>query len=460
MNYKINTKKRTVAVLGLGITGKSIIDYFKNSEIELICWDDDLIKRKQLINQKIRLHNLSDPEIWADIDTLLISPGIPYLYPKAHPAVINALENSVRIDNDIGLFFRNMINKNKKPLTICVTGSNGKSTTTSLINHILNSISNNSELGGNIGRPVLELNNNKSIKFNVLELSSYQIEIANFLSPDIAIFLNLSSDHLERHGGIGGYFNAKARLFYYGLPKFSIINIDQPEGRYLANILEKNSNMNTQVICLSSNKTNTNSKWSISLEDDFIVERKDGLETFRYNIHQYVNLPGEHNLMNSCIAFITCKLLQIDSTQILNNMINFKGLPHRAELVRKINEVSFINDSKATNMDSALKSIMTYDRIRWIVGGQKKDGDKVNIESQKKKIKKIYLIGSSSFELSKSFDGMDYSMCINLDNAVERAFKDSEPGDTILFAPGCASFDQFENFEKRGEKFCELVNFL
>ena len=460
MNYKINTKKRTVAVLGLGITGKSIIDYFKNSEIELICWDDDLIKRKQLINQKIRLHNLSDPEIWADIDTLLISPGIPYLYPKAHPAVINALENSVRIDNDIGLFFRNMINKNKKPFTICVTGSNGKSTTTSLINHILNSISNNSELGGNIGRPVLELNNNKSIKFNVLELSSYQIEIANFLSPDIAIFLNLSSDHLERHGGIGGYFNAKARLFYYGLPKFSIINIDQPEGRYLANILEKNSNINTQVICLSSNKTNTNFKWSISLEDDFIVERKDGLETFRYNINQYVNLPGEHNLINSCIAFITCKLLKIDSTQILNNMINFKGLPHRAELVRKINEVSFINDSKATNMDSALKSIMTYDRIRWIVGGQKKDGDKVNIESQKKKIKKIYLIGSSSFELSKSFDGMNYSMCINLDNAVERAFKDSEPGDTILFAPGCASFDQFENFEKRGEKFCELVNFL
>jgi len=187
MNYKINTKKRTVAVLGLGITGKSIIDYFKNSEIELICWDDDLIKRKQLINQKIRLHNLSDPEIWADIDTLLISPGIPYLYPKAHPAVINALENSVRIDNDIGLFFRNMINKNKKPLTICVTGSNGKSTTTSLINHILNSISNNSELGGNIGRPVLELNNNKSKKFNVLELSSYQIEIAIFC-PQILLF--------------------------------------------------------------------------------------------------------------------------------------------------------------------------------------------------------------------------------------------------------------------------------
>ena len=460
MSQNINTKKRTVAVLGLGITGKSIIDYFKNSEIELICWDDDLNKRKHLINQKIKLHNLSDPEIWADIDTLLISPGIPYLYPKAHPAVINALKNSVRIDNDIGLFFENMSNKNKKPYTICVTGSNGKSTTTSLINHILASISNNSEIGGNIGRPVLELRNDKSKKFNVLELSSYQIEIANFLSPDIAIFLNLSSDHLERHGGIGGYFNAKARLFYYGLPKFSIINIDQPEGRYLAYNLEKNRNINTKVIHISSNKTKIKSKWSISLEDDFIVERKDGLETFRYNIRQFVNLPGEHNLMNSCIAFITCKLLKIDSIQILKNIKNFKGLPHRSELVRKINEVTFINDSKATNMDSALKSITTYNRIRWIVGGQKKDGDSVNIESQKKKIKKIYLIGSSAFELSKLFDGMSYSICYDLDKAVKRAFKDSEPGDTVLFAPGCASFDQFENFEKRGEKFCELVNFL
>ncbi len=460
MSQNINTKKRTVAVLGLGITGKSIIDYFKNSEIELICWDDDLNKRRQLINQKIKLHNLSDPEIWADIDTLLISPGIPYLYPKAHPAVINALENSVRIDNDIGLFFENMSNKNKKPDIICVTGSNGKSTTTSLINHILASISNNSEIGGNIGRPVLELRNDKSKKFNVLELSSYQIEIANFLSPDIAIFLNLSNDHLERHGGIGGYFNAKARLFYSGLPKFSIINIDQPEGRNLANNLEKNRNINTKVIHISSNKTNIKSKWSISLEDDFIVERKDGLETFRHNIRKYVNLPGEHNLMNSCIAFITCKLLQIDSIQILKNIKNFKGLPHRSELVRKINEVTFINDSKATNMDSALKSITTYNRIRWIVGGQKKDGDSMNIESQKKKIKKIYLIGSSAFELSKLFDGMAYSMCYDLDKAVKSAFKDSEPGDTVLFAPGCASFDQFENFEKRGEKFCELVNFL
>ncbi len=460
MNYNINTKKRTIAVLGLGITGKSIIDYFKNSEIELICWDDDLNKRKQLKNQKIKLHNLSDPEIWADIDTLLISPGIPYLYPKAHPAVINALENSVRIDNDIGLFFRDISNKNKKPFTICVTGSNGKSTTSSLINHILNSISNNSELGGNIGRPVLELNNNKSKKFNVLELSSYQIEIANFLSPDIAIFLNLSSDHLERHGGIGGYFNAKARLFYYGLPKYSIINIDQPEGKYLANILEKNKYIDTQVIHISSNKTNIKSKWFISLEDNFIVERKDGLETFRFNIHKYVNLPGEHNLINSCIAFITCQLLQIDSTQTLKYISNFKGLPHRAELVRKINEVTFINDSKATNMDSALKSIMTYDRIRWIAGGQKKDGDIVDIESQKKKIKKIYLIGSSAFDLSKLFDGMDCSIFTDLDKALKRAFKDAESGDTILFAPGCASFDQFENFEKRGEKFCELVHLL
>ena len=151
-NHKI--KKRKIAVLGLGLTGISIINYFKNSENELICWDDDIIKRNQFINEYIKIHDLSDPNIWVNIDLLLISPGIPYLYPNPHPAVINALDNSVRIDNDIGLFFENL--KNKNTTIICVTGSNGKSTTASLINHVLLNFKKNSEVGGNIGRPVLE----------------------------------------------------------------------------------------------------------------------------------------------------------------------------------------------------------------------------------------------------------------------------------------------------------------
>ena len=458
MKKKEIKKKRTIAILGLGLTGRSIVNYLKKSENELICWDDDPSKRNQFKNKNVRILDLCDPKYWINIDLLLISPGIPYLYPRLHPAVINALENSVRIDNDIGLYFENF--KNKKTKFICVTGSNGKSTTAALINHILSQLSNNSQLGGNFGRPVLEFENDYSDNFKVLELSSFQIEIANFLSPDIAIFLNFSKDHLDRHGGIGGYFNSKAGLFYKGMPKFSIINIDQPEGKYLANFLEYDSRFKTKVIHFSSTGIIMKSKWSISLVDNLIIEKKYNKEIFRSNIRNFVNLPGEHNLINACIAYMTCKLLKKEPLKILSKMKNFKGLPHRSAFVRKINNVTFINDSKATNMDSALKSISSFNRIRWIVGGQKKEGDDFNIQPFQKKIKKVYLIGSSSLEFSKLIKGIDYSICINLNKAVQKAFEDSEPGDTILLAPGCASFDQFENFEKRGEKFCELVNGL
>ncbi len=460
MNFSNNIKKRTIAVLGLGLTGKSIVNYFNNSGNNLICWDDDITKRNQLTNQNIKIHNLSDPNIWSNIDLLLISPGIPYLYPNAHPAVIQALNNSVRIDNDIGLFFEDLKKKKKNTTIICVTGSNGKSTTVSLINHVLLNFKKNSEVGGNIGRPVLELNTDESNTFKVLELSSYQIEIAKFLSPDIAIFLNLSSDHLDRHGGIGGYFNSKARLFYNGMPKYSIINVDQPEGKYLANYLEQNANFDTKVIHISSKKIINRSNWSISLINGSIIEKKNGIELFRSNISDFINLPGDHNLMNACIAYAACKLFQKSPLEILKKMKNFKALPHRSAFVRKIKDVTFINDSKATNMDSALKSISAYDRIRWIVGGEKKEGDNFKIQPYEEKIKKIYIIGNTAVELSKLFEGLKNSICIDLKKAVHQAYRDSEPGDTILLAPGCASFDQFKNFEDRGEKFCEMVNNL
>ena len=460
MNTKYKIKKRTIAVLGLGITGQSIINYFKNSGIDLICWDDDKFMRNKFTNQNVKIHDLSDPNIWFNIDLLLLSPGIPYLYPNAHPAVIQALNNSVRVDNDIGVFFENLKKKNTNTTVICVTGSNGKSTTVSLINHVLMSLKKHSEVGGNIGRPVLELNIDESENFKILELSSYQIEIAKSLSPDIAIFLNLSNDHLDRHGGKGGYFNSKAKLFYNGMPKFSIINVDQPEGKYLANYLEKNSNYKTKVIHISSKNIITKSNWSISLVDGDILERKDGVELFRSNISNFINLPGDHNLMNACMAYIACKLIKKEPLEILNKMKNFKTLPHRSAFVRKIKDVTFINDSKATNMDSALKSISTYDSIRWIVGGQIKEGDHFKIYPYEKKIKKIYIIGTSALELSKLFEGIENSICVYLKKAVQEAYKDSVPGDTILLAPGCASFDQFKNFEDRGEKFCELVNYL
>ena len=460
MKIDENIKKNSIAILGLGLTGLSVIEYLKYHGYNLICWDDDRSKREKFINTNIKLHDLSDPKIWSKIDLLLISPGIPFLYPKAHPAVMNAIDNSVRIENDIGLFFQEVKNRKKNTKSICITGSNGKSTTASLIHHVLLGLSKNSEIGGNIGKPVLKFSMSNDEALRVIELSSYQIEIANFLMPYIAIFLNFSTDHLDRHGGIGGYFNSKASLFYKGMPKYSIIGVDQPEGKFLANSLENNSYFDTNVIQISSNKVLSKSKWSVSLIDNFIIEMRNGLEVFRSDIKKVINLPGDHNLINACVAFITCKLLKNNPPEILEKMKSFKGLPHRSSFVKKVKEVTFINDSKATNMFSALKSIDTYDDIRWIAGGQKKEGDKFDLSPYLKKIKKIYLIGSSAIELSKFLHDIEFSICSNLNSAVQKAYKDSEPGDTVLFAPGCASFDQFKNFEKRGEKFCDFVNQL
>tara|TARA_B100000003_G_C10803694_1_gene319888 strand:- start:53 stop:787 length:735 start_codon:yes stop_codon:yes gene_type:complete len=244
------------------------------------------------------------------------------------------------------------------------------------------------------------------------------------------------------------------------MPKYSIINVDQPEGKYLANYLEQSANFDTKVIHISSKKIINKSNWSISLINGSIIERKNGIELFRSNISDFINLPGDHNLMNACIAYATCKLFLKSPLEILNKMKNFKALPHRSAFVRKIKDVTFINDSKATNMDSALKSISAYNNIRWIVGGQKKEGDYFKIQPYENKIKKIYIIGITAIALSKLFDGIKKSICNNLKKAVLEAYKDSEPGDTILLAPGCASFDQFKNFEDRGEKFCEIVNKL
>ena len=455
-----NRKKFTVAILGLGITGASLINYFKKYENKIICWDDDIKKRNKFNDCTVLIHDLSDTNIWKQIDLLLVSPGISYLYPNIHPAIINAFNYSVRIDNDVGLFFENSKVLKKNNTFICVTGSNGKSTTVSLINHILSNLSLNSEVGGNIGRPISDLLMNKNESIKVIELSSYQIEIANFLSPDIAVLLNFSNDHLERHGGLGGYFSAKAKLFYNTFPKFSIIGVDQPEGRYLANVLENNPNYNTRVIQISAKNFAQKSNWSVSLIDNYLIESKNGVEVFRSNLKNYINLPGDHNLLNACAAYITCKLISDTPLNILKKMKSFKGLPHRSEFVKKINEVTFINDSKATNMISAFQSLRTYEKIRWIAGGQMKYGEKFNLQPYASKIKKIYLIGSSANELSKNIKKNKFSICFDLEKAVKKAFKEADPGDTVLLAPGCASFDQFENFEERGIKFCELVNFL
>ena len=458
-------KNRKVALLGLGLTGHSLIRYLKTCNISPICWDDDVCKRTKFKTKGVELVDLYKSEPWKDIDLLIISPGIHFLYPEPHPVVNMARENSVQITTDIDLFFENLninsnLKGNSKPKIICITGSNGKSTTTALIHHMLSGMSKKVEMGGNIGRPVMDLNLEDADSIKVIELSSYQIEIAGKLEADIAIFLNFSNDHLTRHGGLGGYFFSKARLFLEGNSKFNIIGIDQKEGRYLANFLEARYDSSRVVIQISTSGPISGSKWSVFILNNFLIEVKAGKELFRSDLTQVLQIPGQHNKQNVCASYAACRALGVSSKNSFKKISGFKGLPHRTELVRKINEIVFVNDSKATNMDSVKKSLSTFSNIRWIAGGLKKDGDNINFKSFFPKIKKAYLIGTSAADFSFSLKGLDHEICNRLDQAVRSAYEEAKAGDTILLAPGCASFDQFESFEERGDKFRKLVNGL
>jgi len=233
---------RRVGVLGLGRSGLATARALKAGGAEPVCWDDDEAAREAAAGEGFEVADLSREREAATLGCLVVSPGIAQLYPAPHPAVVRARAAGVPVDNDVGLFFAEFLGRDDEaepePKIVAVTGSNGKSTTTALIHHILKAAGRPTQIGGNIGRGVLDLDMPEAGEVTVLELSSYQIELARTLAPDIAVFLNLTPDHLERHGGIGGYFAAKRRLFELGSPTRSVIGIDEPEGRSLASIAD------------------------------------------------------------------------------------------------------------------------------------------------------------------------------------------------------------------------------
>ena len=298
----------------------------------------------------------------------------------------------------------------------------------------------------------------KLASVKVVELSSYQIETSSKLNLHAAVFLNLSNDHLKRHGGVGGYFASKSKLFYSGKPKFSIIGVDEKEGQFLAHHLGTNSDFETSVIQISNNGPINSSKWSVFISGDFLIEVWRGQEIFKCPIKQKLQIAGRHNLQNICAAYATCRTLGIRGEDIFKNISTFMGLPHRMELVRCIKGVSFVNDSKATNFVSASNALKSFENIRWIAGGQKKDGDILDFSQYYNRINKAYLFGSSAQFLSNLLGSIPFSIFNNLEGAVNCASNEAESGDTVLLAPGCASFDQFENFEERGQAFCIIVD--
>ncbi len=454
-----------VVVLGLGRSGLSAAKALEAGGAEALCWDDSEAARSAAEAAGLTLHDLTRREAWEGVARLIVSPGIPHLYPSPNPHVASAIAAGVPVDNDIGLFFRSFAEPDWDrfditPKVVAVTGSNGKSTTAALIHHTLEALGRESQLAGNIGRGVLDIDPPGDGGVVVLELSSYQTELARALTPDIAVFTNLSPDHLDRHGGMGGYFAAKRRLFAEGGPDRAVIGVDEMEGRFLANQLSEGA-ADDRVIRMSVKAKLDGPGWNVFVRKGQLAEYRKGRQVASIDLRAVTGLPGAHNHQNAAAAFAVLRTLGLPPKSIGEAFQTFPGLPHRSQFLGEANGVRFVNDSKATNVDAAAQALQAFRNIRWIVGGQVKDGGLAALHSHLSHVAKAYVIGRHAADTALMLGECPQEVCTTMAKAVAMAVAEAEPGDTILLAPAAASFDQYDNFEKRGEDFiAEVAKFL
>lgn len=449
-----------VAVLGLGRTGLSAARALEAGGATPLCWDDNAEARARAEADGFTLRDLRKPGAFEGVSALITSPGIPHLYPQPNPAIAAALEAGVPVDNDIGLFFRSLATQDWErfatpPRVIAVTGSNGKSTTAALIHHILTQAGRSAQLAGNIGRGVLDLYPPGDGAVIVLELSSYQIELARALTPDVAVFTNLTPDHLDRHGGMGGYFAAKRRLFSEGGPDRAVIGVDEAEGRFLAGQLSETPG-DDRVIRISAGHKLTGPGWQVFARKGFLSEQRKGRQTASIDLRGIAGLPGAHNHQNACAAYAATRALGLAPKVIEAAFRSFAGLPHRSQLIAERDGVRYVNDSKATNVDSAAKALAAFGSIRWICGGLEKEGGLDQLKGAQASVKKAYVIGREAAGFALWLD-VEAEVCTTMAEAVGRAMEEAEAGDTVLLAPAAASFDQYDNFEERGDDFIAEV---
>lgn len=457
-------ENQKIAVLGLGRSGKATAAALNAGGADVVAWDDGADTRDAALADGTNIVDLTRDDAWHGVSMLVTSPGIPHLYPNPHPVIAKAYALGVPVDNDIGLFFRSYATSDfgefdRSPRVIAVTGSNGKSTTTALIHHILQECGKPSQMGGNIGTGVLSLEPAQDGEVVVLELSSYQTDLARALTPDIAVFTNLSPDHLDRHGGTGGYFAAKRRLFAEGGPDRAVIGVDEAEGSYLAGQLAT-APADDRVIRVSAGQKLDRAAWSVFARKGFLSEYRKGRQVASVDLRDIDGLPGAHNHQNACAAYAACRAVGLAPRDIEAAFRSFKGLPHRSQLLADINGVRYVNDSKATNIDAAAKALQAFDRIRWIAGGLGKDGGIAALTPWLGNVTKAYLIGHSARDFALDIGQVPHDISGTMEEAVARASAEAEPGETILLAPAAASFDQYPNFEKRGEHFAKLVEEL
>lgn len=445
---------KKVAVFGLGASGRASAEALRAGGAEVAAWDDKPAAREKAASQGLTLTDLTSVDL-KGFDSLVLAPGVPLTHPKPHWIVEKANEAGVEIIGDIELFCRERRAIAPKSPFIAITGTNGKSTTTALVAHLFATFGYKVEVGGNIGTPILTLSPPSPEIVHVIECSSFQIDLTPTLDPWVGILLNVTPDHLDRHGTMEHYAAIKERLV--ARADAAVIAIDDAVTVGVAERLRQRGKIGTSV-----STTRPKIEDGIILDGTKLVRRVQGRSLTIADLAGIASLRGTHNGQNAAAAVAALGAHGFSLDIVARGLSTFPGLPHRLEELGRRGKVLFINDSKATNADAAEKALLSLENIYWIIGGRAKEGGIEPLKPLFSKVTKAYLIGEAADLFARTIgDAIPYEFCGTLDQAVDRATRDAEQSASeapiVLLSPACASFDQFPDFEKRGDKFRELV---
>lgn len=454
---------KTVALFGLGGSGLSTAKALLAGGAQVCAWDDGEAGRLKAVEQGVPLEDLARAD-WSKFAALVLTPGVPLTHPEPHWTVRKAQEAGVEIIGDIELFCRERAVLAGGAPFVAITGTNGKSTTTALIAHILRESGHDVQLGGNIGVPILDLAPPSDERIHVIECSSFQIDLTPSLKPTVGVLINLTPDHIDRHGTMENYAAVKERLV--ARAEVALIGVDDAFTHAIGAKLMAAENPDQRVVPISAARA---LEWGFYVEGDsvYLRERGHGPEEAELigTLKGARALRGAHNAQNAAFAAAAAWECGVEDEDIAKGLLSFPGLPHRMEEVGHIERALFVNDSKATNADAAEKALASFTDIYWIIGGKSKEGGIEPLRPYFSRIRKAYLIGAASDDFARTLEGaLDYERCETLDVATSRAALDALDGATqqpvVLLSPACASYDQFANFEARGDAFRALVHGL
>jgi UDP-N-acetylmuramoylalanine--D-glutamate ligase len=450
---------KTVAVFGLGGSGLASCHALKAGGAEVIAGDDGVDRLAEAAKAGFTTADLRTVS-WENFAALVLTPGVPLTHPAPHWTVLMAREAGIEVIGDIELFCRERRRHAPAAPFVAITGTNGKSTTTALIAHLMKVAGYDTQMGGNIGTAILSLEPPRMGRVHVIEMSSYQIDLSPSLDPTVGILLNVSEDHIDRHGTLARYAAVKERLVAgVQAQGTAIVGVDDGWSRTTADRLDQ---AGKRVVRVSVRNPLAD---GVYVEHETILRASGGARSEIARIGGIGSLRGLHNAQNAACAAACALALGVSQAVLQKGLRSFPGLAHRMEQVGRRGKVLFVNDSKGTNADAAARALSSFAEIFWIAGGKPKAGGIISLAEFFPRIRKAYLIGEAAQEFAETLgDHVPHEISETLDVAVDHAARDAEAlglaDPVVLLSPACASFDQYRNFEIRGAKFRELVQAL